>query len=311
MVIADRRFSSQTLVVIAGPTAVGKTAVAINVARELNTCIISADSRQFFREMETGTAVPSREQLSQVKHYLIGNLSVYEDYNVSRFEQDVLKLLPELFRHNPVVVMTGGSGLYIQAVCQGIGDLPDADPELRESLHNRLNQEGLAPLRAMLQKLDPDYAGRVDPANPNRIIRALEVCLTTGRTYTSFRNHVPVNRNFRIVKVGLDLPRALLHQRINARVDQMMADGLEDEARRLYPLRHLNALNTVGYRELFDYFEGHCNLQSAVDKIKTNSRRYARRQLTWFRKDPGFIWLPPDSDTVMQWLSQRLQQADQ
>lgn len=309
MVNADGSVSSHTLVVIAGPTAVGKTAVAINVARELNTSIISADSRQFFHEMEIGTAVPSKEQLAQVQHYLIGNLSVHEDYNVSRFEQDVLNLLPELFSRNPVVVMTGGSGLYIQAACHGIGDLPDADPELRESLHTRFNLEGLPPLRAMLQKLDPDYASRVDPANPNRIIRALEVCLTTGRSYTSFRNHVPVQRSFSIVKVGLDLPRALLHQRINARVDQMMAEGLEDEARRLYPLRHLNALNTVGYRELFGYFEGHSSLPEAVEKIKTNTRRYARRQLTWFRKDPGFIWLPPESDTVMHWLSQRLQQG--
>jgi tRNA dimethylallyltransferase len=158
----------------------------------------------------------------------------------------------------------------------------------------------------MLQKLDPDYAAGVDPANPNRIIRALEVCLTTGRTYTSFRNHLPVQRSFRIVKVGLDLPRALLHRQINARVDQMMAEGLEDEASRLYPLRHLNALNTVGYRELFGYFEGHSSLPEAVEKIKTNTRRYARRQLTWFRKDKDFTWLSPESDTVMQWLNQKM-----
>jgi tRNA dimethylallyltransferase len=301
---------SHTLVVIAGPTAVGKTAVAIHVARALNTSIISADSRQFYREMEIGTAVPSKEQLSQATHYLIGNLSVHDVYNVSRFEQDVLTLLPDLFSQNPVVVMVGGSGLYIQAACHGIGDLPDADPELRDSLHTRLSQEGLAPLRAMLQKLDPDYAAGVDPANPNRIIRALEVCLTTGRTYTSFRNHLPVQRSFRIVKVGLDLPRALLHQQINARVDQMMAEGLEDEARRLYPLRHLNALNTVGYRELFGYFEGHSSLPEAVEKIKTNTRRYARRQLTWFRKDKDFTWLPPESDTVMQWLNQKMLGSD-
>jgi tRNA dimethylallyltransferase len=287
------------LLVIAGPTAVGKTSVAIGVARHFGCEIISADSRQFYREMAIGTAVPSAKQLAEVRHHMIGNLALTDSYNVSRFEQDVLKMLPGLFSQNPLVLMVGGSGLYIKAVCDGIDDLPDADPELRKALHDRLETEGLAPLRGMLMKLDPEYSAIVDPANPNRIIRALEVCLTTGKTYTSFRNHQTVKRDFRIIRVGLELPRAELHHRINSRVEQMMADGLEPEARGLYPMRHLNALNTVGYRELFDYFEDKCSLDEAIEKIKTNTRRYARRQITWFRKEENIIWCRPVPEEVI------------
>jgi len=295
------------LLVITGPTAVGKTSVAIDVARHFGCDIISADSRQFYRELVIGTAVPDAGQLAEAKHHMIGNLSVTDSYNVSQFEQDVLKLLPCLFSRNPIVVMVGGSGLYIKAVCEGIDDLPDADAELRASLHEKYKHGGLAPLRAMLQKLDPDYSAVVDPANPNRIIRALEVCLSTGKTYTSFRNHQTMKRDFRIIRIGLELPRAELHHRINSRVDQMMDAGLEAEARSLYPLHHLNALNTVGYRELFDYMEGKCSLTEAVEKIKTNSRRYARRQMTWFRKEREMIWCPPDAGEVIRIVSKAIQ----
>jgi tRNA dimethylallyltransferase len=295
-----------TLLVIAGPTAVGKTSVAIEVAVHFGCEIISADSRQLYRELKIGTATPTDQQLALVKHHFIGNLSLTEDYNVSRYEQEVLSILPDLFAKRTVVVMTGGSGLYIKAVCDGIDDLPDADPLLRESLQVKLESEGLPSLRGMLQKLDPEYYQIVDPANPTRIIRALEVCLTTGKPYSGFRRQEPAKRDFRILKIGLDLPREELHRNINKRVDQMMAEGLEQEARELYTMRQLNALNTVGYRELFDYFEGKCMLPEAIEKIKTNTRRYARRQLTWFHKDPDFTWMAPESEILLRFLAERL-----
>jgi tRNA dimethylallyltransferase len=293
-----------TLLVVAGPTAVGKTSVAIDVARHFSSEIISADSRQFYRELKIGTATPSDEQLALVKHHFIGNLSLVEDYNVSRYEQEVLSILPDLFAKRTVVVMTGGSGFYIKAVCEGIDVLPDADPVLRKSLQVKLENEGLASLRGLLQKLDPEYYQIVDPANPNRIIRALEVCLATGKPYSGFRKQAPAKRDFRIIKIGLDLPREELHRNINNRVDRMMADGLEQEAREFYLVRHLNALNTVGYRELFDYFDGNCTLPEAVEKIKTNTRRYARRQLTWFHKDPDFTWMAPESENLLRFMAE-------
>ncbi len=288
-----------TLLVIAGPTAVGKTSVAIEVALHFGCEIISADSRQFYRELRIGTATPSIQQLATVQHHFIGNLSLAEDYNVARYEQEVLSLLTDLFAKGKVVVMTGGSGLYIKAVCEGIDVLPDADLLLRESLQFKLESEGLASLRGMLQKLDPEYYQIVDLANPNRIIRALEVCLATGKPYSVFRKHKPAQRDFRIIKIGLDLPREELHHNINNRVDQMVSEGLEQEARDFYHLRHLNALNTVGYRELFGYFDGNCALPDAIEKIKTNTRRYARRQLTWFHKDKKMIWCRPDEEEVI------------
>jgi tRNA dimethylallyltransferase len=282
------------LIVIAGPTAVGKTAVSIEVAEYFGCSIISADSRQFYRDLKIGTAAPDALQLSRVKHHFVGQLSLDERYDVSKYETEVLALLSDLFSENPVVVLTGGSGLYIQAVCEGLDNLPDSDPEVRAELRLKYEEEGIAVLRSMLQKLDPEYYVKVDLANPNRLLRALEVCLSTGKPFTSFRTDQKTERPFNILKIGLDLPRNELHQRINARVEQMMADGLETEARNYYSFRDLNALNTVGYKELFEYFDGSCTLSEAVEKIKTNTRRYARRQLTWFRRDKAMLWCRPD-----------------
>jgi tRNA dimethylallyltransferase len=297
------------LIVIAGPTAVGKTSVAIDVALHLGCDIISADSRQFYHDLKIGTAAPSAEQLDLVKHYLVGQLSLNEAYDVSKYESQVLELLPTLFAKKSSAVLTGGSGLYIQAICQGLDDLPDSDPQIRKDLRETYEVEGIASLRAMLKKLDPEYFATVDPANPNRLLRALEVCLTTGKPFSSFRKKEPAARDFNILKIGLDLPRAELHNRINARVDQMMADGLETEARNFYSQRHLNALNTVGYKELFDFFDGNCSRIEAIEKIKTNTRRYARRQLTWFHKDKEMIWCNPVSREVIAMIDNFL--ADQ
>lgn len=288
------------LIVIAGPTAVGKTSVAIEVAQHFGCDIVSADSRQFYREIKIGTAAPTEEQLRRVKHHFVGQLSLEDTYDVSKYEAEVINLLPVLFETNPYVVLTGGSGLYLQAVYAGMDALPDSDPQIREQLREQYEKEGIASLRLLLRQLDPEYYAMVDLANPNRILRALEVCIGTGTKFSSFRKSNPVSRNFGSIKIGLDLSRDELHSRINARVDQMIADGLLDEARCFYPLRHLNALNTVGYKELFDYFDGSITLEAAIEKIKTNTRRYARRQLTWFRKDKEFIWCQPSANEVIE-----------
>ncbi len=287
------------LIVVTGPTAVGKTSVAIEVARHFGCEIVSADSRQFYHELKIGTAAPTDEQLQLVKHHFVGQLSLQDAYDVSKYEAEVMALLPALFEKKPCIVLTGGSGLYLQAVYAGMDSLPDSDPQIREHLREQLESEGIASLRLMLRQLDPEYYATVDLANPNRILRALEVCMGTGAPFSSFHKSNPVPRNFRIVKIGLDLPRSELHSRINARVDQMIADGLLDEARQFYPFRHLNALNTVGYKELFDYFDGNITLETAIEKIKTNTRRYARRQLTWFRKDKEFVWCQPSANEVI------------
>jgi tRNA dimethylallyltransferase len=288
MIIDDR-----LLIVIAGPTAAGKTTLAISLARHFKTEIISADSRQFFHEMPVGTAAPTAQEQSCVKHHLVGHLSVTENYNVSRFETDALELAEQLFHQHPVVVVVGGSGLYINAICHGIDLLPDPDPEIRLALKHTLDSEGITALQDELEQLDPVYARQVDRANPARLMRALEICRATGVPYSSLRSNKPKPRNFRIVRIGVELPREELYQRINNRVDAMMQAGLFEEALALYPHRHLNALNTVGYKELFDHFAGLTSLAHAVEKIKIHSRRYAKRQLTWFKKDPGFVWFGP------------------
>jgi len=293
-------FLPSCLIVIAGPTAVGKTEVAIAVARHFGCGIVSADSRQFYCELKIGTAAPSAEQLSAVKHHFVGHLSVKEAYDVSRYEKESMELLQKLFRENRFVVLAGGSGLYIKAVCDGLDELPDSDPQIRADLRDKLEREGLASIRALLRQSDPAYYEQVDLANPNRILRALEVSLTTGKPFSSFRKHDLIDRPFSTVKICLDLPRQELHNRINARVDAMMKSGLLEEARHFYPERSLNALNTVGYKELFQYFDGLCSLEDAVEKIKTNTRRYARRQLTWFRKDKEVVWCRPDADEVIR-----------
>ena len=288
------------LIVVTGPTAVGKTDVAIQVAQHFGCDIVSADSRQFYRELQIGTAAPTEEQLRAVKHHFVGHVSVHDSYDVSKYETESMELLSRLFEKNPVVVLTGGSGLYIQAVCSGMDNLPDSEPEIRKELREKYENEGIEPLQVMLQQLDPEYYDQVDLANPNRLLRALEVCRGTGKPFSSFRKNLPVPRNFNIIKIGLDLPRAEIHNRINARVDQMMSDGLLEEARRFYPLRYLNALKTVGYKELFAYFDGDVSLEEAVENIKTNTRRYARRQITWFKKDKDFIWCEPSISEVIE-----------
>jgi tRNA dimethylallyltransferase len=244
--------------------------------------------------MSVGTAVPPSEILNQVPHHFIHSHSIFEKYNASKFETAILDLLPQLFESHDIVVMTGGSMLYIDAVCKGIDDLPDIDPELRQKLKERMKQEGIASLRNELRLVDPDYYHEADLQNPVRIIHALEIFYTTGKSFSSQRTKTQKERDFRIVKVCLNRERSELYDRINQRVDEMMHAGLEQEARRLYPHRQLNTLNTVGYREMFDYFDGSCTLKEAVEKIKANTRKYARKQLTWFRKDPEIQWFHPD-----------------
>ncbi len=290
---------NNTLIVIVGPTAVGKTSVSTEVAKQFNTEIISADSRQFYRGLTIGTAAPSAEQLSSVKHHFIAHLDPADSFNVSVFETSVNLLLSKLFEKHHVVIMTGGSGLYIKAVCEGIDEFPNIDNAIREQLLELNQKEGLPALRSLLMKYDPVYYAKVDLANPTRIIRALEVSMQTGMPYSSQLKNNVANRNYNIIKIALNIPRNELHNRINRRVDQMIEDGLIEEARSFYGLRHLNSLNTVGYRELFDYFDNKCTLNEAIEKIKTNTRRYARRQITWFRKDPGMVWLQPDSQIVI------------
>lgn len=288
--------TSKNLIVVLGPTASGKTQLAIQLAKYFNTEIISADSRQFYREIGIGTAAPNTYQLAEVKHHFVGHLSVKDDYNVSRFEKDVLDRLKTLFQTKDVVVLVGGSGLYINAVCQGIDELPDPDKKLRQQLDDVLKKEGIKALQEKLRELDPDYYAQVDLANPKRLIRAIEVCLQTGKPYSLLRMNKPKKRDFNILKIGLEVPRRLLNERIDRRTDDMLKKGWIDEARSVYPLRHLNALNTVGYKELFTYFDEEWDLEMAVKKIKTNTRRYAKRQMTWFGKSNDINWFSPEKE---------------
>ena len=279
------------LIVLAGPTASGKTAAAIEVAKHFNTVVVSADSRQFYREMSIGTAKPSAEELTAVKHYFIDSLSITETYTAGDYEKQCLELLTELFKVHDVVVLAGGSGLFIKAVCEGFDEFPDADPEVRNRLNNELDDKGLSYLQEKLKAADPEYYQQVDINNPQRVIRALEIFESTGKQYSSFRKSTGNKRPFRILKFGLNLPREVLYNRINYRVDIMVQQGLVDEARSLLPYRHLNALNTVGYSELFDYFDGKTDLQTAIALIKQNTRRFAKRQMTWFGKDKEIVWV--------------------
>lgn len=286
-------FDKPTLLVIAGPTAVGKTQFAIETALQCESVVLSADSRQFYREMKIGTAAPSNEELATVKHYFIGNLSIHDYYSVSKYEQDVLQLLPSLFAQHNVVVMTGGSGLYIDAVCNGIDELPDPDPEIRQFVNNIYKNDGIESLRSQLRKVDKAYYNSCNLADHKRMIRAVEVSLQMGKPYSDFLKNPHKKRDFNIIKYCLVRPREELFDRINRRVDLMMEQGLLEEARQLYPYRELNSLNTVGYKELFDFFDGKLSLEQAVTDIKTHTRRYAKRQMTWFRRDQSTHWLAP------------------
>lgn len=290
--------------VIAGPTAVGKTDLCINLAKKFNTAIISSDSRQFFREMNVGTAKPSQESLEEAPHYFIGNKSIHEPFDVRAFEREATCLMTNLFAERELLILTGGSGLYIDAVVDGLDEMPEIPTEIREQLNHEFQTQGLTKLQERLQKLDPAYYQTVDRKNPHRLIRALEVCIGTGKTFSSFRTKRKKNRPFRALKIALNRDRAELYDRIDSRMDDMIRQGLFEEAARLFPFRRLNALQTVGYKEVFGYLEGAYDKEEAVRLLKRNSRRYAKRQLTWLRRDSEYAWFHPDEwNQILQWIS--------
>lgn len=279
---------------IAGPTAVGKTDFCVQVARNLDCEIISADSRQFFKELSIGTAKPNYEEMEGIKHHFVDCISIEQEFSAGRFEVEVLKLLPDLFRENQLVLMTGGSGLYIQAVCQGMNEIPDVDAKFREELYEELEIHGLQMLLEELKNKDIEYYNAVDRSNPQRIIRALEICRSTGQPYSQFRTDEHVQRDFEVIKIGLDRDREELFERINLRMDKMIEEGLFEEVAQFNDKRHLNALKTVGYKEVFGYMDGKYDRTEAIRLLKRNTRRYAKRQLTWFKKDPEYTWFHPD-----------------
>lgn len=296
-----------TLIVLIGPTGVGKTELSLSIAEHYHTVILSSDSRQLYKELKIGTAAPTPEQLSRVPHYFVGTLELTDYYSAAQYEAEVLKKLDELFKSHPVVLMTGGSMMYVDAVCKGIDDIPTVDKETRELMLHRYETEGLEQLCAELRVLDPEYYRIVDLKNPKRVIHALEICYMTGKTYTSFRTRTQKERPFRIVKVGLTREREELYRRINQRVDEMMKEGLLEEAKRVYPYKHLNSLNTVGYKEIFKYLDGEWDLPFAIEKIKQNSRIYSRKQMTWFKRDTDITWFHPDQKAeIMQFLDQQI-----
>ena len=285
----------KTLIVIVGSTGVGKTALCLDVAELFDTAIVNADSRQMFKEIPIGTAAPTKDEQKRVKHYFVGNLSIEDYYNASMFENDVISLLERLFQDKDIVIMSGGSMMYVDAVCNGIDDIPTVKDDIRYAVKEAYDKNGLNALCKELENLDPEYYSIVDKNNPKRVIHAVEICLSTGKTYTSFRTNIKKERPFKIVKIGLIRERETLYERIDRRVDQMMDDGLLNEVQNLYPYRKLNALNTVGYKELFDYIDGKCTLDEAVFKIKCNTHKYCRKQLTWFKRDKETKWFSPDN----------------
>ncbi len=294
-----------SLITLLGPTGVGKTELSLKVAERFGSPIISSDSRQLYCDLPIGTAAPTPEQQARVKHYFVGTLKLTDYYSASRFETDVLALLAQLHTTTPHVVMTGGSMMYIDAVCKGIDDIPTVTPEIREAIYQQYAQEGLAPILEELKAADPQHYEEVDRQNYKRVIHAVEICRMTGKPYSSFRTNTIKSRPFRIIKIGLTRDREELYDRINRRVDMMMEEGLLEEARRVYPFRTLNALNTVGYKELFNYFSGEWTLNLAIEKIKRNSRVYARKQMTWFKHDPEIHWFhPEEEDKIFQFLTQ-------
>jgi tRNA dimethylallyltransferase len=281
---------TNTLITIVGPTAIGKTALSIQLATHFNASIISFDSRQFFKEMSIGTAVPEKEELNAATHYFIQNKSIFVEYNVGHFEREALQQLDELFAQNSIQIMVGGSGLYANAVLNGLDDFPEIDSSIREQLQKDLQEKGIEYLQSQLKILDLESFETIAIDNPHRIMRALEICIGTQKPYSSFKNKEKKSRNFNTIQIGLTAERAKIYDRINQRVDIMMEKGLLEEAKQLYPYKNLNALQTVGYRELFDFFDGNSSLDVAISEIKKNTRRFAKRQLTWFRKDETIHW---------------------
>lgn len=284
------------LITILGPTAIGKTALSIKIARHFQTEIISADSRQFFKEMKVGTAVPEPEELEAAPHHFIQHISVKDEYSVGDFERDAIQKTEKLFQKHQVLVMVGGSGLYVKAVTEGLDDFPEVDSSIREKLNEHLQKDGIDWLQKQLFILDPEYYKNADVQNPHRLIRALEICIGTGKSFSSFLNKNKTERAFKTIKIGLSANREIIYDRINRRVDLMVENGLVEEARILYPNKDLNALNTVGYKELFKYFNGEWTLETAISEIKKNTRRFAKRQLTWFRKEEDINWFDYTTD---------------
>lgn len=292
------------LITVVGPTAIGKTAMAIKLALHFNTEIISSDSRQFYKEMHIGTAVPSEEELASAPHHFIQHKSIFDTYSVGKFERDAIKKLKELFKKHDVVIMAGGSGLYVNAVINGLDDFPAIDNSVREKLNLELKEQGIISLQEKLKKSDPEQYKKMDTENPQRLIRALEICIGTGKPYTSFLKKKEIARDFKSIKVGLTADREVIYDRINRRVDTMISEGLIDEANALYEYRDLNALQTVGYKELFSHFSGDADLDFAVSEIKKHTRRFAKRQLTWFKKDDSILWF--DYTTPLQQVLDKL-----
>lgn len=300
-------FMPHTLIVLIGPTGVGKTELSLSIAEHFQTCILSADSRQLYQELKIGTAAPTPSQLARVPHHFVGTLRLTDYYSAAQYEADVLEKLEELFQHNDTVVLTGGSMMYVDAVCKGIDDIPTVDKETRELMLQRYEEEGLETLCAELKILDPEYYQIVDLKNPKRVIHALEICYMTGKTYTSFRTQKHKERPFRIIQIGLTREREELYDRINRRVDEMMQEGLLEEAKSVYPFKHLNSLNTVGYKEIFNYLDGEWSLDFAIEKIKQNSRIYSRKQMTWFKRNPNIQWFHPEQkEEIMNYINDQL-----
>ncbi|WP_313384016.1 tRNA (adenosine(37)-N6)-dimethylallyltransferase MiaA [Chishuiella sp.] len=297
----------KTLISIVGPTAIGKTHLAIEIAKYYSSEIISCDSRQFFKEMKIGTAVPSDEELNEVEHHFIQNKSIHEKYSVGDFERHGLNFIEDFFIKNDICVMVGGSGLYEKAITVGFDDFPDVDPKIREQLNNELEEFGIEKLQEELKQVDPNYFNEVDIYNKQRVIRALEIYRSSGSPFSKFRNNNLNKRTFNIIKIGLELPREEMYDRINQRVDIMINEGLVEEAKSLFHLKELNALQTVGYRELFDYFEEKISLDFAIEEIKKNTRRFAKRQMTWFKKDKTVTWFSPkDEQSIIEFINSKL-----
>lgn len=300
--------NTKYLICVLGPTAIGKTSLSIKLAKSFKTHIISADSRQFFREMQIGTAAPEPEELKAAPHHFIHHKSIEEAYSVGDFQREALEKIDQLFKDHPILILTGGSGLYVKSILEGLDNFPDVDSSIRKELNDINSQQGLLPLQEKLKNLDPETFSRIDIENPHRVIRALEICIGTGKPYSSFLQKEKGKRDFSVIKIGLSAPREEIYSRINKRVDLMTKTGLAEEAKRLLPYKDLNALNTVGYKEMFAYLEGEYSLEQAVEEIKKNTRRFAKRQLTWLRKEEDINWFPHNSplEDIMKFINNRI-----